>query len=190
MKIHMHSCTFRFYYESLSKSPVEKIVGVYGRVERRHFLVRWEGLPPEKDTWEPEFLLLEDGCKQAINEFWLSTGLCPARDFYEDKDTAHRCWVCGWATNSGERYLKTHLTRRKHYWSHQDDRPCNTARKDIRHDKLKRRQQELPKVRWGEKEVDNCYRFIYLGSIFQVDGDHMSDVLARIAMAKQRAGKL
>ena len=51
MKIHIHSCTFRFYYESMSKSPVEKIVGVYGRVERRHFLVRWEGRGPQSDTW-------------------------------------------------------------------------------------------------------------------------------------------
>jgi len=69
MKIHLHSCAFRYYLESLTKDPVEKVVEAFGKVERRLFKVRWAGCPPDEDTWEPEDNLLADGCKETIDEF-------------------------------------------------------------------------------------------------------------------------
>ena len=47
----------------------------------------------------------------------------------------------------------------------------------------------MPKVMWsdtpwGDMPADNCWRFKYLGSYFDADGDHTSDILARIAMAQ------
>ena len=50
-------------------------------------------------------------------------------------------------------------------------------------------QQSLPKVKWGEQDADNCWQFVYLGSVFQADGDVMVDVRRRVAMAQARAGK-
>ena len=57
-------------------------------------------------------------------------------------------------------------------------------------DKIAARQDHLPKVKWGEQEVDNSWVFIYLGSLFQADGDHTPDVQRRINKAKSRAGRL
>ena len=51
-------------------------------------------------------------------------------------------------------------------------------------------QQERDHVHWGEKQVNNCWRFIYLGSCFQADGSQMADIERRIAMARTRFGKL
>ena len=60
----------------------------------------------------------------------------------------------------------------------------------MRKDKLEEAQQKLPTVKWGDAEVENCWQFLYLGSIFQPDGDQMPDIRARCAMAKTRAGSL
>ena len=43
MKIHLHNCAFRYYLESLTKDPVEKVVEVFGKIELRLFKVRWAG---------------------------------------------------------------------------------------------------------------------------------------------------
>ena len=51
--------------------------------------------------------------------------------------------------------------------------------KDIHHDKLEDRQQQMMKVKWGEKEIKN---FRCLGLTFQEDGDHMSDDEKRISI--------
>ena len=45
-------------------------------------------------------------------------------------------------------------------------------------------------VKWGEGQVDNCWTFEYLGPMFTPDGDQMTDVRRRIAMAQQRHGKM
>ena len=39
---------------------VEKILNDKLYRQRRYYLVRWEGYPPEGDTWEPEAALTED----------------------------------------------------------------------------------------------------------------------------------
>ena len=56
--------------------------------------------------------------------------------------------------------------------------------------RLHQAQERLPKVKWGDEDVDNCWQFPYLGSLFQPDGDQMPDIRARCAMAKTRAGTL
>ena len=55
---------------------------------------------------------------------------------------------------------------------------------------LEAMQKMLPNVCWGELKVDNCWLFEYLGSLFQPDGEQMTDVRRRCAMAKTRAGSL
>ena len=63
-----------------------------------------------------------------------------------------------------------------------------TERKEIELDKLEAVQDKLAKVKWGDKDVDNCLLFEYLGSFFQTDGDIMPDVRDKCTRAKVRAG--
>ena len=144
----------------------------------RLYLVEWHD-HPDSDSWEPEHMLLEDGYKPTIDEFWLRSAKKPASDFHPEPDNKHRCWVCGWASKNSSklRMLKCHLTREKHWWS--TDRARLTAKKDLCRDKLEERQKKLQKVRWGEKPVKNCWRFKYLGAIFTPDGRQMEDVCSR-----------
>ena len=65
-----------------------------------------------------------------------------------------------------------------------------TERKDIRKDKLDEQHKQMHHVHWGDKEVTNDWRSLYLGSIFQPDGDQLPDIRSRCAMAKTRAGSL
>ena len=48
----------------------------------------------------------------------------------------------------------------------------------------------MPKVKWGDEEADNSWLFKYLGSLFQANGEQMTDARQRIAMARARFGKL
>lgn len=43
---------------------------------------------------------------------------------------------------------------------------------------------------WGSQEIQNCWVFEYLGSLFQADGDQTPDIKLRITMTTVRAGKL
>ena len=65
-----------------------------------------------------------------------------------------------------------------------------TAFKDAELQLRKDEQDSLPKVKWHELEAENAWRTKYLGAIFEAGGGCMADVKARIAMARQRFGKL
>ena len=54
----------------------------------------------------------------------------------------------------------------------------------------KKNQSEKEKVQCGNYELENVWKSLYLGSQFRADGDQLSDVKARIAMAQQAAGKM
>ena len=45
-------------------------------------------------------------------------------------------------------------------------------------------------VAWGEQKVENNWQFKYLGALFEAGGSHLPDVSRRIAMARQRFGKM
>ena len=167
---------------------MEKIIAVYGKAQRRLFLVRWANYPGQ-DSWQKEHSLLQDGRKDVIDDFWIRSGLNPAADFFPDKEGRPRCWMCGWASKSMDpRYLKSHIKRKGHKW--EKTRAQRQARRDIHLDKLELQQLQRPHVQWGDLKVQNCWRTEYLGSIFQAGGDHIPDVRQRIAKAKSRAGRL
>ena len=71
-------------------------------------------------------------------------------------------------------HLQTHIRKKKHCWNTR--RANTTERKDIKTAKLEALQDDLPKVKWGYKDVNNCLRFAYLGSLFQTDGDLIPDI--------------
>ena len=152
MKIHMCTCIFN-YGTTDEAYQVDEITTVFGKAERRLFKVKWDGYTGQ-DSWVPEHSLLQDGCMEAIKTFWEKTGKNPAQDLYTDPDgdTGTRCLMCGWKSdkNNKKRGLQMHIRRKGHEWT--KTRAQLTERKDI----MKARQDQLPKVRWGEQEVCNC----------------------------------
>ena len=190
MRIHSSTCNFNYGLTD-QKWEVEKIIAVFGRAERKLFLVRWANRPGE-DSWQKEHSLLQDGCAESIKEYWNNSGTNPALDYYPDPEgePGTRCWMCGFKSSAKNKKLglKTHIRRKKHAWT--KHRANLTARKDIEKDKHEAAQDKMPKVKWGNENVANCWQFPYLGSLFQPDGDQMPDIRARCAMAKTRAGSL
>ena len=81
-----------------------------------------------------------------------------------------------------------HIRLKGHKWTKK--RVHLTERRDVKRDMMEAMQQLLPKVKWGDAEIDNCWLFEYLGSLFQADGDQTADVQRRCGMAKSRAGTL
>ena len=185
VKIHEASCVHTYgttdeYY------VVERIVGVFGRLDQRWFLVKWEGYT--EPEWERGRLLERDGCHEAIRSFWDRTGLSPCKDFYDDPEGCNRCDVCAKVCKRPQD-LKAHKTRMKH---HVDDqiKITETARRDARKKKMEERQNELQKVKWGDICADNCWQFRYLGSIFEAGGGQLADVQRRINLATARFGAM
>ena len=85
--------------------------------------------------------------------------------------------------------MKAHQTRMRHHVKSLA-RVTKTAQEDARHKKMTEMQNQLPKVKWGQKEADNCWQFCYLGAIFEAGGGQMADVRRRINMAVARFGKM
>ena len=96
MMIHRESCNF--HYSTTKKYEVEKITAVFGKSELKLYKVRWKYYPdPDEDTWETEKMLWEDGCREAIEDFWDHTQKYRTLDFYKDEEGRNRCWIwCGW----------------------------------------------------------------------------------------------
>ena len=200
MRIHRAKCKYGYdtteqYYE------LEDIIGVFGsKASDQVVLVQsqvgsgqWAGYP--EPEWERENLLLRDGCQDETRDFWVRSGLKSNKQFYPEPDGKHRCTVCGHTylhTYKRKQDLKTHQTRKKHI---DTDKPATTvttktAVQDAKAEKRKQQQKSMPTVRWGDKEVQNCWRFPYLVSPFEAGGDNMSHVSRRIAMARARLDKL
>ena len=161
-------------------------MGVFGRIEVRWILVKWEGY--DKPEWEREHLLRRDGCHETIRSFWTSSGLPPDKEFYDDTHN-HRCDVCA-RTFKRKQDLKAHKTRTGHHFQKQKDKVTATAVRAVKLQKRTDMQNVFPKVRWGEIETDNTWRFKYLGSILEAGGGHMADVERRVTMTTQRFGKM
>lgn len=135
MRIHRATCNFG-HVTIVEKIEVDKVVEVFGKGSRKLYKVKWAGYPdPANDTWETEKMLLEDGCREVIEDFWDRTGACRTLDYYPDKDNYPRCWMCGWSCkkNKTPRFLKAHITRKQHSWS--KARAHITAKRDIEHEK-------------------------------------------------------
>ena len=81
-----------------------------------------------------------------------------------------------------------HIRRAEHQWT--KPRAHLTEKKDITRDKLDELHSQMPHVYWGDLEVTNEWRTLYLGSIFQPDGDELPDIRARCVMVKTRTGSL
>ena len=86
------------------------VVGVFGRIGFRWFLVKYVGYP--EPEWNRGHLLLRDGCRDSIRVFWDKSGLSPTKEFYEVEE--HRCEVCAKVFKRAQD-LKAHKTRERHH---------------------------------------------------------------------------
>ena len=185
MQKHRAHCVYN--YDTTSEVfEIESIVDVFGYAHSRWFLVKYKGY--QMPEWSREHLLLRDGCRDSIREFWSRTGKQPNKKYYPDPEGKHRCTICG-KPYKRTQDLKAHRTRMKHHES-QRVKVTDTAKVDAIQQKRKAMQNLLPKVKWEDIEADNTWQFAYLGSIFEAGGGDMPDVRRRIAMATQRFGKL
>ena len=183
MKIHMASCDCQHGLSDKS-FVVKRINSVFGTVQQRWFRVEWADHPGE-DKWEPERSLIKQGCESAIKEFWRQSKYNPSDEFIADPDDVWRCYKCG-SGHDSEQGLKIHIARThsKRQWR------GSTADKVTRTNMRKAAQNAKPHVQLGDEEIDNVWIFKYLGSRFQADGSHLTDIKARIAAAQTTAGKM
>ena len=162
MLIHRARCQYN-YNTTDEVFVLEDIVGMFGHRHSRWFKVKWQG--HEEAEWKREHLLARDGCADYIRDFWSTSGLQPNKDFYPDPNGAHKCTVCC-KDYSRAQDLKAHRTRTKHYES-KNEIKTKTAVKDAVLTKRIAMQNDLPKVqwkkRWTTQDIENCWRFKYLG---------------------------
>ena len=106
----------------------------------------------EVPEWEREHLLLRDGCRDSIRNFWQKSGLSPCREFYDVAQ--HKCEVCGREYKRAQD-LKAHKTRQRHHFE-QITKVSDTAKKEAIKAKHEEAQEQLPTAKWGEEPADNC----------------------------------
>ena len=116
---HCGTCNFG-YGTTDEKWEVDSIEKVFGKTERKLFLVHWRGHPASAESREKEHSLLEDGCAESVKEFWNRSGLNPSLAYYLDPDpeldvSQHRCWMCAWKIIKKEerRGLQMHIRLKK-----------------------------------------------------------------------------
>jgi len=169
MKIHRASCIYQ-YTATEERYVIEDILDVFGKVEARWYLVKFEGY--EKPEWQRGHLL-EIDAKDAVRHYWTKSGRSPCEEFYPDPDNLHRCTICA-KTYKRQQDLKAHRTRTKHYDNTQE-KISPAAERKAKEAKKEELQAKLPNVMWGSTPAENCWQFEYLGSIIQADGKQMPD---------------
>ena len=108
---HRAHCVYN-YGTTSEVYEIEKIVGVFDYVHSRWFLVKYKRY--QTSEWSREHLLLRDGCRDSIRDFWSRTGKHPNKKFYSDPEGKYRYTICG-KTYKRTQYLKTHRTKKKHH---------------------------------------------------------------------------
>ena len=119
---------------------------VFGYAHSRWFLVKYKGY--QTPEWSREHLLLRDGCRDSIREFWSRTGKQPNKKYYPDPEGKHRCTICGKPYKRAQD-LNAHRTRMKHHEA-QRVKVTHTAKVDAIQQKRKAMQNLLPKVKWED----------------------------------------
>ena len=176
MQVHAGRCRWK------DECELEKIVECVGPILKRRYKVRWKGYGPEEDTWQSRTSLHP----QTVKEFEIKAGKY-------DASWPHRCSICDHPCRS-QRGVSIHAAKAHRENDKTADKAQNfvnsKADKAVRIAKWEEQQSERPKVVCEMEELENVFRFKYLGTLFAADGEQSFDIKARIAMAMQRCGQL
>ena len=185
MRVHAGKCKHKNVF------VVERLLGHEGNdLFARRYLVRWEGHGPKEDRWEPRSHLPPD----VIQDYEVAKGVY-------DYDWPHRCQVCDHPCRS-EHGIKIHHAKCHKEYSHipagfknkyvrpLQDFTNRLADKAVQVEKLAKQQENRPVIRCEGEELENKFKFKYLGTLFAADGVQDYDIAARINKAKVRCGQL
>ena len=172
MLVHAGKCEWK------DKLPIDRILDSTGPVHCKQYLIKWKDFTNEHNTWEPRSHIHPE----AIRDFEM------ANDRYVF-DWPHRCGICDLPFRTA-RGTKIHYTRVHGKIEKQQVFQGRLADKAVQVEKLKKQQQLRPGIWCEDEELENVFKFKYLGTIFAADGLQRYDVEARIAKAMTRCGQL
>jgi hypothetical protein len=162
---------------------VEAILEARGVPERRFYLVHWKGFLAEDATWLSASEL--NAAAQCVDDFWDCSGL--ARSTILTVQGENRCTYCNQCFCRPQD-LKTHHT--VGCKSRPVGRVGSKVEKALRKQKQCDVQDAAGAVWMGMTRIKNGFTFGYLGFGFQGDGDLEFALLQRMAIARERFGKL
>jgi hypothetical protein len=169
---------------------VEAVVDTRGPPQHRFYLVRWKGdWGDQQETWEPWRHLTH--CGDQVDNFWVQSGLY--KEAYIRAPGEHRCTFCAKNFASGERYLKSHLTKSSSKGGC-DCKPRSligtAAEKAVFRNKQAIAQASAEKVVLEGQELKSTFCFKYLGFEFDADGDRRHALSVSMGKAGSRFGKM
>ena len=176
MLVHAGRCEWMNGFE------VDRLIACRGPTCARQYKVRWKGYLPEDDTWEPRSNIHPD----TIREFEIENNMY-------DHSWSFRCHVCDLPCRSA-RGIKIHAAKAhgKHDMTAESKQNFkgSLADKAVRVSKLADQQALRPVIQCEGEDLENVFKFKYLGSVFAADGQQQYDIKARMGMAMSRCGKL
>ena len=160
MQIHAGRCTWKNEFE------MEGILDCKGGICERKYLIKWKGFSADHNTWEPRGNVHPD----AITEFEKEND----RYVY---DWTRRCPICDLPFKS-ERGVKIHVGRyyKENETPKQQDHSHMLVDKAVQVQKLVLQQANRPVVQCCGVDLENVFKFSYLGTIVAADGNQMYDI--------------
>ena len=172
MQIHASRCEWRNEFE------LEKIVSHRGPVTSRSFLIKWKGYPESENSWVPRSNLHP----QSIEDYERRVGAYV-------HDWKYRCPTCNLPCAS-ERGVRIHMGRMHRQEDKKQDFQGRLADRAVQIKKLEKQQEERQKVTCEGQQLDNVFKFRYLGTLFAANASQQFDVDSRIVMTMSRCGRL
>jgi hypothetical protein len=168
---------------------IERILDVRGPPKRRFFKIKWKNYPlstVENENWEPLRHLMGTA-EDEMRIFWLSRpDLNNQANITQPNEI--RCCFCN-KFYKREQDLKTHLTKGCRCKPQCTAAGTRTA-KAVRRRTKQRKQAERESVFAGDHQLKNVFEFVYLGHMFQADGEGEMAIERRTEKAKKVFGRL
>ena len=175
MRCHAGKCKWKDEYF------VEKILNARGPEcsAKQEFLIRWKGYGSEHDSWEPRKNINPD----CVVEYLKANGM------YNYGWAGERCPHCDLPCKS-KHGVKIHLKSCRYAEQNEQNFTGTLADKKVRRIKIEDAQKLKAAITCEGADLENVYKFKYLGSLFTADGEHKYDVETRCTMAQSRCGDL